>query len=673
MPLPAQVTTFSGNVRGYWFTAPTCFTITGLEVPTDASAGVQNIAVVRFNAPPPVYATTTNDFTVLYLTQNNAATGMIPVTIQVSSGEIIGILGNRADNNSYATSPASSDINGVPVTLTRLGMQFNLSTTAPQDLWTEASGNISRVWMYYDTTFTANVTQNWQGGTSYSFDNGAGPLATSVWDYGDGSPLDTAYNPTHVFAAPGNYNVCSYITGSCFSDTACTTVIICPAPALADYTYSTTYPTVNFTDASQNAANWSWDFGDGSPLNTQQNPSHAYATFGLYTVCLTVTDTCGGVQTHCENISVCPALLPISLGSDVTACGSTIISLPGYSTYNWNTSETTAQITVTGSGDYSVVVTDAAGCSGTDTVNVTINPLPVVNLGNDSTQCAGSIVLDAQNAGNSFIWSNGATTQTIPVSVSGTYAVTVTDGLGCTNTDDVVITINPLPSVNLGNDITICQGFVSISAGNGAASYIWNTGSTLSSILVNSSGAYSVVVTSSLGCTATDTIVITMIAPAVTYVETQTALCINGSPITLTPGTPSGGTYSGPGVTGNQFDPAAAGLGNKNVIYSFTDTITGCIGRDTSVINVSTCSGLNVLSQEILNIYPNPGTGLFTVNLARIADEIYVTDIYGKLVTTIRPLSTTVIVDLTSKAEGVYLLKAVVNGSEHTFPLMIKQ
>ncbi|MBL0096005.1 MAG: PKD domain-containing protein [Bacteroidetes bacterium] len=139
----------------------------------------------------------------------------------------------------------------------------------------------------------------------------------------------------------------------------------CPAPALAAYNYTINYPTVDFSDNSQNAASYSWDFGDGSPLDNSQNPSHTYSTFGLYTVCLTITDTCGGVNTKCQNISVCPAVLPISLGSDVTACGSTVLNLPGsYTTYTWSTAATTSQITVTTTGTYNVVVTDAAGCSG---------------------------------------------------------------------------------------------------------------------------------------------------------------------------------------------------------------------------------------------------------------------------------------------------------------------
>ncbi|MBK9639544.1 MAG: hypothetical protein IPO63_17715 [Bacteroidetes bacterium] len=86
MPLPPQFTTFSGNVRGYWFTSPTCFTITGLEVPTDASSGLQNIAVVRLDSFPLTYPATTNSFSLLFLTQNDTATGMIPVSIEVNVG-----------------------------------------------------------------------------------------------------------------------------------------------------------------------------------------------------------------------------------------------------------------------------------------------------------------------------------------------------------------------------------------------------------------------------------------------------------------------------------------------------------------------------------------------------------------------------------------------------------
>lgn len=148
--LPNQTTTFSGNVRGYWFTAPADFVITGVRVPTDASSGNSNIAILKLPTTPPVYSATTNTFDVLYLTQNNASgTGTISVNIPVYTGDIIGVLGNRNDVNSYASpAPFNTTLGSYSVTLARFGMQFNLSTTAPQDVWTEASGSISRVELY---------------------------------------------------------------------------------------------------------------------------------------------------------------------------------------------------------------------------------------------------------------------------------------------------------------------------------------------------------------------------------------------------------------------------------------------------------------------------------------------------------------------------------------------
>ncbi|MFH0894671.1 MAG: T9SS type A sorting domain-containing protein [Bacteroidota bacterium] len=225
MQIPAQASTFSGNVRGYWFAAPTCFTITGIEVPTDASSGVQNIAIVRLYAPPPLYSTTTNNFTTLFLDQNSAASGMIPINIQVEQGDIIGILGSRADINSYASGPVSTTIEGMPVTLERMGMQYPLSTTTPMDLWTEASGSISRVWMYYDSLLTYNINTVITNNV-VDFTNGADSSFISVWNYGDGSPLDTTWSPTHTYATPGTYTVCSYITTTCEIDTVCTSVTI---------------------------------------------------------------------------------------------------------------------------------------------------------------------------------------------------------------------------------------------------------------------------------------------------------------------------------------------------------------------------------------------------------------------------------------------------------------
>ncbi|MCY1636783.1 hypothetical protein, partial [Marinifilum sp. D737] len=103
-----------------------------------------------------------------------------------------------------------------------------------------------------------------------------------------------------------------------------------------------------------------------------------------------------------------------------------------------------------------------------------------MDLGTDQETCAGgTIILDAGNAGASYLWSNGATTQSITVSTSGNYSVVVTDSNGCSATDDVNVTVHPNPVVDLGTDQETCAGgTITLDAGNAGASYLWSNGAT---------------------------------------------------------------------------------------------------------------------------------------------------------------------------------------------------
>jgi PKD repeat protein len=320
MPMPAQNSTFTGNVRGYWFTSPSCITITGVQVPTTASTGAQSIAIVRLNAPPPLFSATTNSFTVLYLTQSNPASGIIPVNIQVEQGDIIGVLGQRATVCSYATGPTTTTIDGNTVTLARLGMQFPLTTTAPQQLWTENGGSISRVELFYDTLITNTISATQQSFDTYSFASTADTSFTIAWNFGDNSPIQVADTPTHQYLSSGTFNVCCYISNSCGTDTICTTVSVC-VNITAAYTSSTSAATVSFTDQSLSSpTGWSWDFGDGSPIDTTQNPTHTYTQSGNYTVCLIAGNTCSA-DTVCTQVTIC---LPVTASFSTTINGGTV-------------------------------------------------------------------------------------------------------------------------------------------------------------------------------------------------------------------------------------------------------------------------------------------------------------------------------------------------------------
>jgi PKD repeat protein len=430
-PMPAQTSTFSTNARGYFFVAPSCFTLTGVEVPTTASTGPQSIAIVRFYATPPTYSATTNAFTTLFLTQNNPTTGMIPVNIQVEQGDIIGVMGVRSNINSYSNVGNTTTIEGFTVPLTRLGMQFPLATTAPTQLWTESAANITRCFMYYDTVHHYNLTYADMGGGLINFDNDADSSFTSVWDYGDGSALATAWNPSHTYAASGSYNVCTYITTSCGTDTLCTTVNVCIGAPTSGYTASNVGTTASFTNTtSGGATSYLWDFGDGS-TDTTMNPSHTYASAGTYTVCLIASNTCMEADTLCNTVSVCD--LPIAGFTYMDNVGGATdfmdaSTLP--TTYWWDFGDGGTDTVANPShsyaanGTYTVCLITMNAC-GNDTVCDTVSVCPLQATSGFSSSSSAGVVdfTDASSNGLAVMWDFGDGGTDTSASPSHTYGV----------------------------------------------------------------------------------------------------------------------------------------------------------------------------------------------------------------------------------------------------------
>ncbi len=490
--MPNQTSTFTGNVRGYYFVAPSCFTITGLQVPTDASSGAQSIAVVRFYATPPTYSVTTNSFTTLFLTQNNATAGIISCNIQVEQGDIIGVLAQRATANSYSSTSNTTVIEGNTVSLMRLGMQFPLTTTAPQQLWTEAAANISRCWMYYDSLITYNVTATPLTTYQYQFANGADTSFTSSWDFGDGGPLGSGSNPTHTYATAGVYNVCTYITNSCGTDTLCTTVTVCnPSPAVPGYSYTNAGATVNFTDMSSNATAWDWDFGD-SGTSTSQNPSHTYATSGTYNVCLIAHNGTCDQDTICQTVTVC---IPptITFGGMDMGGGTFMFSDTTTNGISWTWdfgdgsplgSGQNPSHTYSSSGTYTVCVTAYSSCDSVtvcNTIVVCLAPTAAFT----SSQSAGTVTFtDGSTNANQYWWDFGDgspvdTTQnpTHTYTTNGMYTVCLIAG-GCLGNDTTCTTIAACPQA-LSSMFSSTDTLMNATFSNGsmnASSYLWDFG-----------------------------------------------------------------------------------------------------------------------------------------------------------------------------------------------------
>jgi len=220
-----------------------------------------------------------------------------------------------------------------------------------------------------------------------------------------------------------------------------------------------------------------------------------------------ITDANGCQQQDTVRVAV-HALPVVSAGPDQTICvGSTIsITATGATSYSWNPGGSTSAsiLSTPASGmNYIVTGTDAFGCQAIDTMHVTVNTSPIVNMP-ATFVCAGfSTTLNAGNPGSTYSWSTGDNTQTITVTDSGSYMVFVTNATGCTTQGSVHVSQAGGFITNPSNTSACTGQSVTLDAGNPGCTYLWNTGATSQTIVVSNAATYSVVVTDANGCSAT--------------------------------------------------------------------------------------------------------------------------------------------------------------------------
>ena len=569
--------------------------------------------------------------------------------------------------------PAGSTINSgqgtTSINVTLGSTSGNISVTANNSCGSSAPTNLAiTINTAPNVGFTSSPGTTVCSGTSVTL-SGTG-ATTYSWTGGISNAVPFVAISTNSYTVTGSDAI------GC-TNTATVSITVNPLPTVGS-TSSPSSPVCSGTSVTLSgtgASSYSWSGGitNGVPFSAVSTTT--------YTVTGTDANGCTNTSTATVTVNPLPNVTATAGSPSICIGNSTIVSASGASTYVWDFGGTlqTENVSPTSATTYTVTGTDANGCTNTATVSIAVNPLPTVSLGPDISQCMGNVMLDAQNPGATYLWSSSATTQTIIVSSSGTYYVVVTDANGCSNSDTINVNFNAGPIVDLGNDITQCGGTVLLDAGNVGSTYLWNTNAVTQTISVSTSGTYSVVVTNSSGCTGSDSVNVTINPlPAVSGTSTATTMCLSDAAATLT-GTPTGGTWSGPGVSGSSFNPAAAGAGTQTATYTYIDSL-GCTNTATVVITVNGCASVtesNLASG--VTVFPNPNNGTFIISVnASIGEmQIEMTDMQGRIIYSSNEKNVqsgfTKQIFLDEIASGIYILKLTTNADQRLEKISVEK
>ncbi|MDW8272862.1 MAG: Ig-like domain-containing protein [Chitinophagales bacterium] len=399
--------------------------------------------------------------------------------------------------------------------------------------------------------------------------------------------------------------------------------------------------------ATGGAGGYSYQWIPGTGLNnaTVANPSvKGLTNSAFYT--LLVTDANGCTSTDVVLVNVVPGNLVADAGNDKEYCAGSLapVTLGGSPTavggspaYNYSWSPVTGLIGSPNSPNplanpsstttYYLTVTDSKGCVSTDSVIVRVNPLPVVNAGNDTAICSGTSVIIGGNptatggsGSYSYQWQPGTGLSSATVSnpvarpaSTTSYIVTVTDSKGCSATDNITVFVRPNPVADAGPDKTLvaCSsdsivigGSPSASGGQSPYIYTWTPATGLSSITapnpsvknLGSSTTYTLIVRDANGCTSSDQVFVQVNQPSLVVEAGPNAAYCKNTPAQIPLGgvpTVTGGvspiTYSWTPAAGLNITNISNPIASPDTTTTYTVVVTdarGCQASDTVRITV---------------------------------------------------------------------------------------
>lgn len=400
--------------------------------------------------------------------------------------------------------------------------------------------------------------------------------ATYSWT-GPNGFISTAQNPAGVPipGIPGTYSFTVDVNdnGSLCSST--TTVTVNALPAVSAGTNISICIGGSVTLSGSGAQSYTWNNGATNGVSFNPVSGQTYTVTG--------TDANGCQNTDQVDLAVNP-LPAVSAGAPQAVCqgASVILSGSGAQSYIWNNSVTNGIPFTPGSTQtYTVTGTDANGCQNTSQVAVTVNPLPIVEAGLPQAVCQGTSVTLAGSGAQSYTWNNGGINN-VPFTPNATltYICTGTDANGCQNTDQVLVTVNPSPTVNAGNDQAVCAGTSVTLSASGASNYVWNNGVTNGIAFTPGSTQTYTVTVSANGCQATDQVTVTVNPLPTVNAGTDQSICIGGTTTLSGSGTQS---Y----IWNNGVSDGVSFAPGSTQTYTVTGTdANGCTDTDQITITV---------------------------------------------------------------------------------------
>ncbi len=416
--------------------------------------------------------------------------------------------------------------------------------------------------------------------------------------------VGTSFNPNSLGA--GTYTIkYDYVNGSSCRDSAFSTITVLAQPVvtlspIADVCLND--PILALGGASPSGGGFSGVGVSGT------NFDPASAGVATHPITYTFTDSNSCTDSVQQNLTVKPLPIIRALQDTGICLGDTAsFTVGGGITYVWspassmdNATSTAPKAFPTSTTTYYVTGTTLNSCSNFDSILVEVNTPPTISAASAQVICDGQITSLSASGGATYSWSpatglSSATSASPTVNVSSgiTYFLLGTDTNSCVGTDSVRVDVNPTPSVNAGVDTAVCDGQPYIMMGSGASTYSWSPTAGLSSptspnsqLTVTTSQMYSLIGSNSFGCSDTDAVMITQLSSPTVVMNNISERCIDAGVFTLNQGNPSGGQYSGPGVSGSLMDPSSAGAGAHSIVYSFTDA-NGCANTasQTAVVN----------------------------------------------------------------------------------------